>query len=275
MSIILLPVFGFLIGLLIISIGGGGGAFYVGILTAVFNMPPAVAASTSLATIIPTTAIGALSHAKAGNVNLRVGRVMMIGALTGADVREICALAAESLALIDGEFVFAVSHMGYLSALIDECGVKEADKPKVIECVRARNAHDLPSAAGEGADTGRIAEIIQADTEFADALALLKSCAAGSGTRSAADELGALYDSFAGTPYRDRIRLDLSIVNDVDYYNGIIFQGYVSRVPKPILSGGRYDGLLSRIGREQGAMGFALNLGELNAFYPRGKEAAL
>ena len=92
--------------------------------------------------------------------------------------------------------------------------------------------------------------------------------------RSAADELGALYDSFAGTPYRDRIRLDLSIVNDVDYYNGIIFQGYVSRVPKPILSGGRYDGLLSRIGREQGAMGFALNLGELNAFYPRGKEAA-
>ena len=198
-----------------------------------------------------------------------------IGALTGADVREICALAAESLALIDGEFVFAVSHMGYLSALIDECGVKEADKAKVIECVRARNAHDLSTAAGEGADTGRIAEIIQADTEFADALALLKSCAAGSGTRSAADELGVLYDSFAGTPYRDRIRLDLSIVNDVDYYNGIIFQGYVSRVPKPILSGGRYDGLLSRIGRDQGAMGFALNLGELNAFYPRGKEAAL
>lgn len=198
-----------------------------------------------------------------------------IGALTGADVREICALAAESLALIDGEFVFAVSHMGYLSALIDECGVKEADKPKVIECVRARNAHDLPSAAGEGADAGRIAEIIRSDTDFPSALALLKSCAAGRGTRSAADELGALYDSFTGTPYRDRIRLDLSIVNDVDYYNGIIFQGYVSRVPKPILSGGRYDGLLSRIGREQGAMGFALNLGELNAFYPRGKEAAL
>lgn len=90
MSIILLPVFGFLIGLLIISIGGGGGAFYVGILTAVFNMPPAVAASTSLATIIPTTAIGALSHAKAGNVNLRVGRVMMIGALTGAAGGSLC-----------------------------------------------------------------------------------------------------------------------------------------------------------------------------------------
>ena len=69
------------------------------------------------------------------------------------------------------------------------------------------------------------------------------------------------------------MRLDLSVVNDVDYYTGIVFQGYVARVPKVILSGGRYDGLLSRIGRAHGAMGFALNLGDLAAFYPREKEA--
>ena len=78
-----------------------------------------------------------------------------------------------------------------------------------------------------------------------------------------------------GDSFRGRVKLDLSIVNDIDYYNGIIFQGYVSRVPKVILSGGRYDGLLARIGKGQSAMGFALNLGELNAFYPREKEAAL
>ena len=60
----------------------------------------------------------------------------------------------------------------------------------------------------------------------------------------------------------------------MDYNTGIIFQGYVARVPKMILSGGRYDGLLSRIGRTHNAMGFALNLGELNVYYPRGKEEA-
>lgn len=59
---IALPIVGFLIGLIIISFGGGGGAFYVGILTAFFNIPPSVAASTSLATMIPTTATGAFSH---------------------------------------------------------------------------------------------------------------------------------------------------------------------------------------------------------------------
>ena len=106
------------------------------------------------------------------------------------------------------------------------------------------------------------------------ALEILRAASAGEGTRAAADELAALYESFADAPYRDRIRLDLSIVNDVDYYTGIIFQGYVARVPKMILSGGRYDGLLSRIGRTHNAMGFALNLGALNVYYPRGKEEA-
>jgi Predicted permeases len=90
MEIIALPLVGFLIGLLIISLGGGGGGIYVGILTAFFNVPPAIAAATSLATIIPTTTIGTISHWKAGNVNLHFGLVMMGGAVIGAIVGSLC-----------------------------------------------------------------------------------------------------------------------------------------------------------------------------------------
>ncbi|VBB08885.1 sulfite exporter taue/safe [Lucifera butyrica] len=90
MEIIALPWVGFLIGLLIISLGGGGGGIYVGILTAFFNVPPAIAAATSLATIIPTTTIGTISHWKAGNVNLHFGLIMMGGAVIGAIVGSLC-----------------------------------------------------------------------------------------------------------------------------------------------------------------------------------------
>ncbi len=86
MPLICLPLFGFFIGLIIIALGGGGGGFYVGVLTAVFNVPPAIAASTSLATIIPTTTIGMLSHWKAGNINFKIGTIMMISAIIGAIV---------------------------------------------------------------------------------------------------------------------------------------------------------------------------------------------
>ncbi|WP_196602579.1 sulfite exporter TauE/SafE family protein [Pectinatus frisingensis] len=87
---IALPVVGFIVGLLIISLGGGGGAVYVGILTALFNIPPAIAATTSLATTIPTTAVGTFSHWKAGNVNLRFGLTMLVGGAVGSIFGSLC-----------------------------------------------------------------------------------------------------------------------------------------------------------------------------------------
>lgn len=87
---IALPLVGFLVGMLIVSLGGGGGSIYVGILTVFFNIPPAIAASTSLATTIPTTAVGTLSHWKAGNVNFRLGLTMLIGGVAGSIVGSLC-----------------------------------------------------------------------------------------------------------------------------------------------------------------------------------------
>ena len=85
-----LPVAGFLIGLLVISFGGGGGAIYVGILTVFFNISPAIAASTSLATIVPTTAAGAFSHWKAGNINFHYGITMLVCGVIGSIVGSYC-----------------------------------------------------------------------------------------------------------------------------------------------------------------------------------------
>jgi len=57
-TLIALPIVGFLIGILVIAMGGGGGAIYVGVLTLGFGLSPGLAASTSLATIIPTAIAG-------------------------------------------------------------------------------------------------------------------------------------------------------------------------------------------------------------------------
>jgi ATP phosphoribosyltransferase regulatory subunit len=60
-----------------------------------------------------------------------------------------------------------------------------------------------------------------------------------------------------------QLRLDFSIANDVNYYNGLIFQGFVHGVPGVVLSGGRYDLLLQRLEKPQGAVGFAVYLNAL------------
>ena len=57
-----------------------------------------------------------------------------------------------------------------------------------------------------------------------------------------------------------RIRLDFSVVQDMNYYNGIVFKGFVRGIPTAILSGGQYDRLMERMGRKSGAIGFAVYL---------------
>ena len=58
----------------------------------------------------------------------------------------------------------------------------------------------------------------------------------------------------------DSIYLDFSVINSMDYYNGIIFQGAIEGLPFNVLSGGRYDKLALKMGKDNGAIGFALDL---------------
>lgn len=66
-----------------------------------------------------------------------------------------------------------------------------------------------------------------------------------------------------------RINLDFSVVNDMGYYNGLIFSGFVDGIASSVLSGGRYDLLMRRMGRRSQAIGFAVYLDQLERFYAR------
>ncbi len=52
LNLIFLPLFGFLIGLLVSMLGGGGGGLFVPVLTLIFGIPTQVAVATSLASVL-------------------------------------------------------------------------------------------------------------------------------------------------------------------------------------------------------------------------------
>jgi ATP phosphoribosyltransferase regulatory subunit len=62
------------------------------------------------------------------------------------------------------------------------------------------------------------------------------------------------------TEYSGKIKLDFSVVNDMNYYNGIVFKGFLSGICEGVLSGGEYGRLMRRMGRRSDAVGFALYL---------------
>ena len=62
----------------------------------------------------------------------------------------------------------------------------------------------------------------------------------------------------------EKICVDFSVVNDMNYYNGIAFKGFVEGVPVGVLSGGQYDGLMKKMGKKANAVGFAVYLDEIS-----------
>ena len=59
-------------------------------------------------------------------------------------------------------------------------------------------------------------------------------------------------------------RLDLTLAGEMEYYNGLVFQGYLRSLPRPLLKGGRYDLLMQKFTPGAGAIGFAVYLDELD-----------
>lgn len=73
-------------------------------------------------------------------------------------------------------------------------------------------------------------------------------------------ELQKLYDNLQTLGYMDHISFDFGKVPHLDYYTGILFEGFVQGVGVSVLSGGRYDSLLKKFGRDLPACGFSVKL---------------
>ncbi|MGI6511981.1 MAG: ATP phosphoribosyltransferase regulatory subunit [Catenisphaera adipataccumulans] len=78
--------------------------------------------------------------------------------------------------------------------------------------------------------------------------------------RQEVDSLLHIYDALKELGYADHVTFDLGKVPHLDYYTGIIFEGFVPGVGHSVLSGGRYDQLLNKFGRDLPACGFGVKL---------------
>ena len=56
------------------------------------------------------------------------------------------------------------------------------------------------------------------------------------------------------------VSIDLGMVQSMNYYTGLVFRGFTYGVGFPILSGGRYDQLVSKFGKEYAATGFSMGI---------------
>ncbi|MBR6259652.1 MAG: ATP phosphoribosyltransferase regulatory subunit [Oscillospiraceae bacterium] len=194
------------------------------------------------------------------------------GGIDNFAVAEVIGLALRSLAEIDEDFVLDISHMGFMGRLLEMTVPEEDARAEILDCICQKNVHDLKKLAEKAgvspADADRLGRAASLYGTFGECLPAAREIADGdAGLLEAVGELENIYGILSELSLSGNMRLDFSIVNDIAYYNNVIFQGYVRRIPRAVLSGGRYDNLLSRFGHDAGAVGFALYLNEISSRY--------
>ena len=82
---------------------------------------------------------------------------------------------------------------------------------------------------------------------------------------AALDTIEKIYERIVSVGFGEYISIDLGMVQHIDYYTGITFRGYSSEVGTTIISGGRYDNLISKFGASMPAVGFAIDVDNIQS----------
>lgn len=189
---------------------------------------------------------------------------------------EVLLLAQKSLKAISEAYILDLSHMGFVAGLMEESCLPYAQQKAVLSCISEKNAHGIRAICAEVGlaeeMTQRLEKLASLYGGLEETLEEAKMLCCNEKMEQAAAELESILRCLKIGGNEKNVNLDFSIVNDMDYYTGIIFQGFINGVPSGILSGGRYDNLLHKMGKDADAIGFAVYLDLLERFETVEKE---
>ena len=193
-----------------------------------------------------------------------------IGEIDLYAIGEVLMLAQKSLAQISDDYILDLSHLGFLTGLLEETNLSARDTESLIGLIGNKNIPAIGAfCRSHGVDeemTASICAITDLYAPLDSALEKIRPMVKGEKMQAAYEQLCGVCEMMRVCGDTKRLYLDFSIVNDMNYYTGIIFRGFINGIPDGVLSGGRYDSLLQKMGKRSGAIGFAVYLDLLSRF---------
>jgi ATP phosphoribosyltransferase regulatory subunit len=222
--------------------------------------------------------------------------VELIGAGNALADAEVVALAIDSLVSVGlPDFRIDLGDVGYLKGVLEESGLTDEEQADACELLAKRNFAAIESfLKGKSLLNGAREALtglhsLIGGSEILDRARNLTQSPRALAALDSLQELKSVLDDY-GAP--DRILFDLGMTGHLNYYTGVLFQGYARGVGFSVLDGGRYDKLLEMFGTPLPAVGFALKIDNLAlalsgaspqapekptllAFSPSGRKSAL
>ena len=174
---------------------------------------------------------------------------------------EVVLLAWQSLSLSGQECILDLSHLGFTRELVDSL-VPEDMRRKVMKAIGAKNTGLLKKYGAElpEEDVQLLMKAAELYGRAEDMLGVMQGMIRTPAAEEAYRELADTVKAVKSVVPEAVLNIDLSMIDDLNYYNGLIFRGMLKGIPQVILSGGRYDNLLKRMNKPGRAIGFAVYL---------------
>ncbi len=184
-----------------------------------------------------------------------------IGAIDDYCIFETVMLATQSLASISPDYILDVSHMDIVSEAIAATGADAEAQKALLEKIGEKNLHGIEQICAEaGADATLLKLLASTYGKLCQVLPILKANAQSEKMLAAVGQMERMAAFLTANGCADKVYIDFSVINNQNYYNGIVFCGFIEGIPTGILSGGEYDKLMQKMGRKSCAIGFAVYL---------------
>ena len=173
-------------------------------------------------------------------------------------ITEVMSLAMESLSAISDGAVLDVSHLGILKELTDTIDFPIHSRETLVKLISQKNPHEIAAlceSCGVAPEHSNLLCWLASTSGSADAvLPQMRSKLTGFVSEKTLSRIEKVLSALDNR----MLRIDFSVVDDIHYYNGFVFKGFVDGIPDSVLSGGQYDKLMKKMNRTAKAIGFAV-----------------
>ncbi len=193
--------------------------------------------------------------------------VELLGSREAEADAEVIALAVESLLNLGlTEFQIDIGQVEFFKGLVEEAGLAETDSEKLRLLIHQKNTLALELQMKDLAISSETRNnLLQLPMLYGNGEVLKSARAMTQNQRcvKALDNINQVYQILKNYGLSEYIAIDLGMVQSLNYYTGIIFQGMTREMGYPICGGGRYDTLISEFGIDVPATGFALEVNRI------------
>jgi ATP phosphoribosyltransferase regulatory subunit len=180
---------------------------------------------------------------------------------------EVISLAVKSLLDFGLQnFKVSLNQIGIFNSLLDDSAIQAEDKQIIRNLVEKKDLVELSRSLEKLPINDLLKETIARLPTLHGGLDVLKSLPYIEKSRNAViavEELMEVYAALQSLGVEEHILVDMGVLRGLDYYTGVVFEGFSPELGYGLLGGGRYDKLLSQFGFPCPATGFALGMDRL------------